>query len=220
VKWTWSFQVIQYRRYPQPHGASAPSNLIEKVGGNLIGILLNNINMSQDESYYYYTGYYHGQLLLHTRKRRRSGNSRQGKKIPMTPTRSGLNKSIDCAPSFVWIRDNEIILESNSLGFFACGLLFTGVIFTGCYSPSSNPIFSDTPIPPVMIGFAHPQAIARWRLPVFISVTLSRWALDGLPEINRTTRGPIKEDGTITMPDIGHVQAAGKTAGELQNENI
>ena len=29
---------------------------------------------------------------------------------------------------------------------------------------------------------------------------------------------PIKEDGTITMPDIGHVQAAGKTAGELQNE--
>jgi Mrp family chromosome partitioning ATPase len=34
--------------------------LIEKVGGNLIGILLNNINMSQDESYYYYSGYYHG----------------------------------------------------------------------------------------------------------------------------------------------------------------
>jgi len=27
----------------------------------------------------------------------------------------------------------------------------------------------------------------------------------------------IKEDGTITMPEIGHVQAAGKTAGELQN---
>ena len=34
--------------------------LIEKVGGNLIGILLNNINMSQDENYYHYTGYYHG----------------------------------------------------------------------------------------------------------------------------------------------------------------
>jgi polysaccharide export outer membrane protein len=29
---------------------------------------------------------------------------------------------------------------------------------------------------------------------------------------------PIKEDGTITMPLIGKVQAAGKTAGELQNE--
>jgi len=52
-------QVIQYRRYPQPMSIRA-KQLIEKVGGNLIGILLNNINMSQDESYYYYTGYYHG----------------------------------------------------------------------------------------------------------------------------------------------------------------
>jgi protein involved in polysaccharide export with SLBB domain len=43
--------------------------------------------------------------------------------------------------------------------------------------------------------------------------------LTGLPERHRTARQePIKEDGTITMPDIGHVQAAGKTAGELQNE--
>ena len=33
--------------------------MIEKVGGNLVGIVLNNINMSQDESYYYYSGYYH-----------------------------------------------------------------------------------------------------------------------------------------------------------------
>jgi capsular exopolysaccharide synthesis family protein len=52
-------QVIQYRRYPQPMSIRA-KQMIEKVGGNLIGILLNNINMSQDESYYYYTGYYHG----------------------------------------------------------------------------------------------------------------------------------------------------------------
>jgi len=52
-------QVIQYRRYPQPMNVRA-KQLIEKVGGNLIGIVLNNINMSQDESYYYYSGYYHG----------------------------------------------------------------------------------------------------------------------------------------------------------------
>jgi Mrp family chromosome partitioning ATPase len=52
-------QVIQYRRYPQPMSIRA-KQLIEKVGGNLIGILLNNINMSQDESYYYYTGYSQG----------------------------------------------------------------------------------------------------------------------------------------------------------------
>jgi capsular exopolysaccharide synthesis family protein len=51
-------QVIQYRRYPQPMNLRA-KQLIEKVGGNFIGIVLNNINMSQDESYYYYSGYYH-----------------------------------------------------------------------------------------------------------------------------------------------------------------
>ena len=51
-------QVIQYRRYPQPMTVRA-KQMIEKVGGNLVGIVLNNINMSQDEGYYYYSGYYH-----------------------------------------------------------------------------------------------------------------------------------------------------------------
>ncbi len=51
-------QVIQYRRYPQPMTVRA-KQMIEKVGGNFVGIVLNNINMSQDEGYYYYSGYYH-----------------------------------------------------------------------------------------------------------------------------------------------------------------
>jgi succinoglycan biosynthesis transport protein ExoP len=51
-------QVIQYRRYPQPMTIRA-KQMIQKVGGNLLGIVLNNINMSQDENYYYYSGYYH-----------------------------------------------------------------------------------------------------------------------------------------------------------------
>ncbi len=50
-------QVVQYRRYPQPMTLRA-KQMILKVGGNLMGIVLNNINMSQDESYYYYSGYY------------------------------------------------------------------------------------------------------------------------------------------------------------------
>ena len=50
-------QVIQYRRYPQPMTIRA-KQMIEKVGGNFVGIILNNINMSQDEGYYYYSGYY------------------------------------------------------------------------------------------------------------------------------------------------------------------
>jgi polysaccharide biosynthesis transport protein len=50
-------QVIQYRRYPQPMTIRA-KQMIQKVGGNLLGIVLNNINVSQDDNYYYYSGYY------------------------------------------------------------------------------------------------------------------------------------------------------------------
>jgi capsular exopolysaccharide synthesis family protein len=50
-------QVIQYRCYPTPMTLRA-KQMIQKVGGNLMGLVLNNINMSQDENYYYYSGYY------------------------------------------------------------------------------------------------------------------------------------------------------------------
>jgi capsular exopolysaccharide synthesis family protein len=50
-------QVIQYRRYPQPMSIRA-KQLIEKAGGYLVGIVLNNISMSQDEGYYYYYSQY------------------------------------------------------------------------------------------------------------------------------------------------------------------
>src|SRR5579859_1795573 len=43
-----AIQVIQYRRYPQPMNIRA-KQLIEKAGGDLVGIVLNNITMSQDE---------------------------------------------------------------------------------------------------------------------------------------------------------------------------
>ncbi|MGA2029976.1 MAG: polysaccharide biosynthesis tyrosine autokinase, partial [Verrucomicrobiota bacterium] len=62
-----AIQVIQYRRYPQPMNVRA-KQLVEKVGGNLIGIVLNNINMSQDESYYYYSGYYYDYYYSHDDK--------------------------------------------------------------------------------------------------------------------------------------------------------
>jgi len=41
--------------------------------------------------------------------------------------------------------------------------------------------------------------------------------LSGVPIDIPPHQEPIKEDGTITLPDIGKVPAAGKTAGELQN---
>jgi capsular exopolysaccharide synthesis family protein len=51
-------QVIQYRRYPQPMTIRA-KQMIEKLNPHFAGLVLNNINMSQDEGYYYYSGYYH-----------------------------------------------------------------------------------------------------------------------------------------------------------------
>ena len=111
----------------------------------------------------------------------------------------------------------KLFWKASSLGLFACGLLFAGAIFTGCYSSSIDPIFSDTPTPPVMTGSPATgytaAEVARFHVGDTVIVTLS-----GLPKPIEPHQEPIKEDGTITMPDIGHVQAAGKTAGELQNE--
>lgn len=48
--------VVQYRKYPQALTARA-KQMIDKVGGSLLGVVLNNINISQDAYYYYYSGY-------------------------------------------------------------------------------------------------------------------------------------------------------------------
>jgi len=50
--------VVQYRKYPQAMTIRA-KQMVEKVGGTLIGVVLNNINISQDSYYYYYSGYYY-----------------------------------------------------------------------------------------------------------------------------------------------------------------
>ncbi|MBM3823276.1 MAG: polysaccharide biosynthesis tyrosine autokinase [Verrucomicrobia bacterium] len=50
--------VIQYRKYPQAMTVRA-KQMVEKVGGTLLGVVLNNINISQDSYYYYYSGYYY-----------------------------------------------------------------------------------------------------------------------------------------------------------------
>jgi polysaccharide export outer membrane protein len=42
-------------------------------------------------------------------------------------------------------------------------------------------------------------------------------SLDGLPDQIPPIEKPINDDGTITLSDIGRVQASGKTPGELEN---
>ena len=52
--------VVQYRKYPQAMTVRAKQT-VDKVGGKLVGVVLNNINISQDSYYYYYSGDYYNQ---------------------------------------------------------------------------------------------------------------------------------------------------------------
>jgi len=49
--------VVQYRKYPRIVSTRA-KRMIEQVGGHLMGVVLNNINIMRDDSYYYYHSYY------------------------------------------------------------------------------------------------------------------------------------------------------------------
>jgi polysaccharide export outer membrane protein len=111
----------------------------------------------------------------------------------------------------------KLFWKASSLGLFFSGLLFAGAVFTGCHSTSSHPVFSDTPTPPIMTGSPATGYTAA-EVPRFHVGDTVIVQLTGLPQDIPPHQEPIKEDGTITMPDIGHVQAVGKTAGELQNE--
>ena len=86
----------------------------------------------------------------------------------------------------------------------AGGLLVSALLLSGCGTEPIDPVFNQTP---------DANLVARLSIGDTVTVTLS-----GLIDPIEPHVEPIKEDGTITMPDIGHVQAAGKTAGELQNE--
>lgn len=85
-----SVQVIQYRKYPQAMTIRA-KQLVEKIGKNLLGIVLNNINMSQDSDYYYYSGYYYDYYYSksddakeeeETKKAKKNGDSGSSRQKP------------------------------------------------------------------------------------------------------------------------------------------
>jgi capsular exopolysaccharide synthesis family protein len=50
--------IIQHRKYPRAVSMRA-RDMIDNVGGNLIGVVLNNINISRDHTYYYYQQHYY-----------------------------------------------------------------------------------------------------------------------------------------------------------------
>ena len=52
-----SILVVQHRRYPRAMSIRAKHS-IENAGGRLLGVVVNNVNIGQDESYYYYHDHY------------------------------------------------------------------------------------------------------------------------------------------------------------------
>lgn len=49
--------VVQYRKYPR-NISSRARRMLENVGSNVLGVVLNNINIMRDDYYYYYHSYY------------------------------------------------------------------------------------------------------------------------------------------------------------------
>ncbi len=52
--------IVQYRQYPRAISSRA-KRILDNVGANAVGVVLNNINILRDDYYYYYHSYYsHG----------------------------------------------------------------------------------------------------------------------------------------------------------------
>ena len=88
-------------------------------------------------------------------------------------------------------------------GFFACVLLFAGVLLTGCGSLATSGLPST--------GSPQAPPVARFRVGDTVTVTFS-----GVPNPPPDHVETVKEDGTITLDNIGAVNARDKTTGELQ----
>lgn len=86
-----SILVVQYRKYPQAMTLRA-KQMVEKVGGTLAGVVLNNINISQDSYYYYYSGYYYDYYSKHDDDDDETGNRNNG---GSKGSKSGDRKSVD-----------------------------------------------------------------------------------------------------------------------------
>jgi Mrp family chromosome partitioning ATPase len=51
-----TIMVVQYRRFPR-NMLQRVKSTVAHVGGNLIGVVLNNVDIHQDDSYRYYSNY-------------------------------------------------------------------------------------------------------------------------------------------------------------------
>lgn len=107
----------------------------------------------------------------------------------------------------------QISLRMNikSLRFFVFGLwLCSSLVIIGLSGCATADQTGSLEEPPPLTN----SSLARISVGDTVTVTLFGIPSDELPPPQIK---PIKEDGSITLPEIGKVQAAGKTPGELED---
>jgi polysaccharide export outer membrane protein len=100
------------------------------------------------------------------------------------------------------------LTKFQSIRWFHLGLLLVSVLFVGGMAGCSTTDYKAAMLPPDQ---AADPAVPR--LTVGDEVTVS---LTDIPEPPAPEPKPIQGDGTISMPYVGRVLAAGKTPGELE----
>ena len=109
------------------------------------------------------------------------------------------------------------------LPFFGFAALLAGMILSGC-GTTEEPVFTDNPnLPAVTDSPTNNQETAtdaaRFSVGETVVVGSSTGSDAEAGPITPAGQGyVINDDGTITLPLIGQIQAAGKTPGELQEK--
>lgn len=104
-----------------------------------------------------------------------------------------------------------LLMKAQKVWFVRFNLLLVSALLALGLAGCKTPDYSDAmkaPDPNVV------GDLARLRVGDTVTITLTVTGVDTLPGPQEK---PIKDDGTITLPDIGRVQAAGKTPGELED---
>lgn len=104
------------------------------------------------------------------------------------------------------------LMKAQEVWFFRLNLLFFAVLLSFGLAGCSTPDYSQAMAPPGPESSSGDTNVARLHIGDTITITLT-----GVPEDLPPQEKPIKADGTITLSDIGRIQAAGKTAGELED---
>ena len=82
-----SIIIVQHRRFPKAMLKRVKQSVVN-VGGTVLGVVLNNVDLRHDPNYYYYTSYYH-----YYTPRGKEADSADGKKsAPAKPAAIGRSR--------------------------------------------------------------------------------------------------------------------------------